>query len=367
MARVKFLKHLKYYAIFTVIILLIVEIGLSIINYFPNGYYTQSPNTSHYYKENPSNYDGISGAYSLSFDALGSRSVSDYSKAKHKLVVFGGSTTICSALSQDKIWTAHLDKKLGDNYWVGNFGKVGNSSNHHLFQFEHILDKPELADVKTVLILVGVNDCRGFLKSKDLYINMSDSDIKKSAFTHLPNSELFFFQRLNLYKISKIAARRIHFLSQPRRPVDYLKKYKSDKVPNTELPDLTDGLNHYERNLKNLIRKAKERKINLIFLTQPTLWQENLAEEYKTLLAARSHYNKTPLYTGKALNELMTAFNKRLISVCNLENIAVIDLQLPKNKTIFYDDMHFNETGAKVVAEKVHTFLKQNNHVFADE
>ncbi|WP_420571742.1 SGNH/GDSL hydrolase family protein [Kordia sp.] len=367
MRRKELFKKIKYYFISTVIILVLAEIILSLSNIFPNDYYTNTPNTSHKYDENPSGIDGISGFYEIAFDALGSRSVSDYSKAAHKIVAFGGSTTICSVLSQEKTWTALLDKKLGGSYWVGNFARSGHSSNHHVLQFQHILDKPELKDAEIALILVGVNDCRGYLISQEKYMYMPELNIKRMAFRHVPNSELPFPKNLTLFKLAKQAEQRISLLTQKRRPIDYLEQFENTSEPLTKLPDLTAGLNHYENNLKKIIAEAKKRNISVIFITQPTIWQKNLSDKYKTLLAARAHYNKTPLYTGEALDEIMTTFNKRLITVCNRYNIPVIDLQLPKNQTIFYDDMHFNEPGAEVVAEKVYRFLKQNNHVLTNE
>ncbi|MHA7057568.1 SGNH/GDSL hydrolase family protein [Aquimarina sp. M1] len=365
--RKNLLKEIIYYGVFTLIILVLAEMILSFSNIFPNDYYTNTPNVRHNYNENPSKIDGISGAYEIAYDSLGSRSVSDYSKATHKIVAIGGSTTICSVLTQEKTWTALLDKKLGDSYWVGNFARSGNSSNHHIVQFQHILDKPELRDTKIVLMLVGVNDCRGYLISPDKYMHMPDVEVKKSAFKHIPNSELPFLRRLTLFKLIKLTTQRIHFYSQPRRPLDYLETYESRIEPITKLPDLRGGLNHYEHNLKKIINEAQKRKISIIFITQPTLWQKNLSDKYKTLLAARSHYNKMPLYTGEALNKIMTIFNKRLMTVGTKYNIPVIDLQLPKNQTIFYDDMHFNESGAEVVAEKVYSFLKLNKHLSTGE
>lgn len=353
-----FLKKLAFSGLIFIIALALVEVILSLLEIYPNDYYTNTPNFSKKINENPNKIDGVSGFYEISYDELGSRSVSDYSKANHKIVAFGGSTTICSVLTQEKTWTALLDKKLGDSYWVGNFARSGNSSNHHVFQFQHILDKPELKDTKIVLMLVGVNDCRGYLLSQDKYINMPASDIKKSAFEHIPKAELSFLRSLTLFKLAKQAKQRILFYSQPRRPVDYLQTHKSQKEPIEILPDLNAGLEHYEHNLKKIIKEAQSRNITLIFITQPTIWKKKLSDQIKILLAARSHYNQTPLYTGEALNKIMTIFNERLISVCNETKTDYIDLKLPKNDTIYYDDMHFNESGAEIVAEKVYQFLK---------
>ncbi|MDO6596409.1 GDSL-type esterase/lipase family protein [Oceanihabitans sp. 2_MG-2023] len=356
--KITFLKKLAFSGLVFIILLVIAEVVLSWFKILPNDYYTNTPNTSQKYNENPSKIDGISGFYEIGYDALGSRSVSDYAKAKHKIVAIGGSTTICSVLTQEKTWTALLDKKLGDSYWVGNFARSGNSSNHHILQLQHLLDKPELKDTKTILMLVGVNDCRGYLIAPDKYMHMPDLEVKKSAFMHIPNSELPFLRKLTLFKLAKKARQRILFLSKPQRPLDYLETFENQTKPITKLPELTDGLNHYEHNLIKIIKETRKRNISIIFMTQPTIWKKNLSDKYKTLLAARAHYNKTPLYTGKALNKIMTIFNKRLMTVCDTYNVPVLDLQLPKNQTIFYDDMHFNESGAEIVAEKVYQFLK---------
>jgi len=357
--KITFLKKIAFSGLVFILLLVLAEVVLSWLKILPDAYYTNTPNTSQKYSENPSKIEGISGFYEIGFDALGSRSVSDYAKATHKIVAIGGSTTICSVLTQEKTWPALLDKKLGNAYWVGNFARSGNSSNHHIVQLQHILDKPELKDTKTVLMLVGVNDCRGYLISPEKYMHMPDLEVKKSAFMHIPNSDLPFLRGLTLFKLLKQTKQKIQFYSQPRRPLDYLKKFENQIEPIAKLPDLTDGLNHYEQNLKKIIKEAQKRNIEIIFITQPTLWKKNLSDKYKTLLAARAHYNKTPLYTGEALHEIMTIFNKRLITVCDTYNIPVLDLQLPKDQTIFYDDMHFNESGAEIVAEKVYQFLKK--------
>ena len=357
--KITFLKKLAFSGLVFILLLVLAEVVLSSLKILPDAYYTNTPNTSQKYSENPSKIEGISGFYEIGYDALGSRSVSDYAKATHKIVAFGGSTTICSVLTQEKTWPALLDKKLGNSYWVGNFARSGNSSNHHLLQFQHILDKPELRDTKTVLMLVGVNDCRGYLIAPDKYMHMPDIEVKQTAFKHIPNAQLPFIRRLTLFKLAKLARQRILFYSRPERPLDYLEKFENQIEPITTLPELTDGLNHYEHNLTKIIKEAQKRNISLIFITQPTIWKKNVSEKHKTLLAARAHYNKTPLYTGEALNKIMTIFNTRLMTVCNTYNIPVLDLQLPKDQTIFYDDMHFNESGAEIVAEKVYQFLKK--------
>ncbi len=58
----------------------------------------------------------------------------------------------------------------------------------------------------------------------------------------------------------------------------------------------------------------------------------------------------------------MDAFNERLLKVCKDEKIHCIDLEkdIPKNLDYFYDDMHFNEKGADLVAEKISNYIEKN-------
>ena len=140
MARKKFLKKLAFSGIFTIILLVLIEIILSFLQIFPDDYYTGTPNSGFTWKINPEEIIGIHQDSEVSYDEFGARSISNYQDATHKIVAFGGSTTACFALTDSKTWTALLDKKMGDSYWVGNFGRPGNSSNHHVLQFKHMLD-----------------------------------------------------------------------------------------------------------------------------------------------------------------------------------------------------------------------------------
>ena len=111
----------------------------------------------------------------------------------------GGSTTACFALTQEKTWTALLEGKLGASYWVGNFGRPGNNSNHHVLQFKQILKKPDLKDAKTVLIMLGVNDFVAYLISSERYVNSTNQELDRLAFQHIPNEDLPFYKKLTLY------------------------------------------------------------------------------------------------------------------------------------------------------------------------
>ena len=59
-------------------------------------------------------------------------------------------------------------------------------------------------------------------------------------------------------------------------------------------------------------------------------------------------------YSPKVLNDALEMYNDRMKTFCSDKPlIKFVDLasQLPKDTSVFYDDCHFNESGARKVAE----------------
>ena len=64
-------------------------------------------------------------------------------------------------------------------------------------------------------------------------------------------------------------------------------------------------------------------------------------------------------YAVEPLAQGMASFNETLIRICQERAVECVDLAsaLPKDATIFYDDAHFNENGARRVAEILAAYL----------
>ena len=62
---------------------------------------------------------------------------------------------------------------------------------------------------------------------------------------------------------------------------------------------------------------------------------------------------------------ILNEFNKRMIKVGKTTKTRVIDLpsMVSHDATLFYDGMHFNEEGARAVADVVADFLIKNEMV----
>jgi hypothetical protein len=130
------------------------------------------------------------------------------------------------------------------------------------------------------------------------------------------------------------------------------------------LPDLEPGLAEFRRNLNTMADLAAAHAVRLIFLTQPTMWRQDLpARETAMLIKGRVAHPRSEggieYYSVKALAEGMARYNQVTLDVCRTRGMECIDLaaKLPKDLSVFYDDEHFNDRGARMVAEIVSDHL----------
>ncbi|MEE9608913.1 MAG: hypothetical protein V3U03_14330, partial [Myxococcota bacterium] len=132
------------------------------------------------------------------------------------------------------------------------------------------------------------------------------------------------------------------------------------------LPELSPALKDYARNIDAIIDAAQARGVRPIFLTQPTLWRPGLSEEARELLwmgAARASPRATkrgqPYYTVEALAEGMRIYNDELLRICRERGVECIDAAatLPQDTSVFWDDAHMTEEGARQLAELVAAYL----------
>ena len=67
-------------------------------------------------------------------------------------------------------------------------------------------------------------------------------------------------------------------------------------------------------------------------------------------------------YSIDALAKGMKMYNETLVKICLKNKIECIDLakQLEKKTSIFWDDMHFTEHGAQMVAKILTDYLAQD-------
>ena len=128
------------------------------------------------------------------------------------------------------------------------------------------------------------------------------------------------------------------------------------------LPDLTIGLKEYNGRILSLSAECRNLEVRCFFMTQPSMYRETLSPEERRLLWAgwvQQADGSLGYVSASELADAVRVFNDGLLLTCQREGLMCFDLAgiIPKNTDAFYDDVHFNENGARLVADAVSSEL----------
>ena len=365
----KFVWGISYVLGVLIFILVSCEIFLRFLIPNAQGYFVYPPHSVFRFVPDPVNTPGIEGVSHFVVNSLGMRADEIPPDAQRRILVFGGSTAIDVYLDQPKMWSHlvqdKLDATLGQpRTWVGNIARPSLATIHNLLEFDRML--PSLPHMDMFINLVGVNDFQLALRSSYLR-NLTLEDHLNWAFTIRPRGR--WRDRLALYRFYE----RIKDWWKRSRNSVVLTEYatgsakwrncrqSAPKQNLVDLPNLDRGLANYRSNLNQLINRSEAYHSPMIFLTQPTLWKEQMTPEAEALLQAGGVGSRTEWCTKKvyyspgALARGMKMFNDVLRDVCDKRKIFCIDLaaRVPKEPRYFFDDMHYSEAGARLVSDIV--------------
>jgi len=374
-------KNILVVALSTLLTLFIAEIALRVIS--PHDQFSSLlPNLDAVQYNRYYNYfPGIDSVFHITVNESGYRSPSTFGLDRYGILTIGGSTTHCVGLSDVDSWPWLLENKLNQNshqkYTVGNIAALGHHSGNHLLQLKHM--EPQFENIKMVLILVGINDFRRFFISDTHYTPTSqDKHLFNRTFLQYPiefaeewyqKTELWLNIRdaRNTYKNIKNSNKN-HDLDEltkryntARQGVDLMvKKYDSSKKTD-ELVDITEAVKDFETNLKEIVSIAHNRNIKPVFITQPTLWNENMSKYEEKIAAYSSPQVNGAFLSPNAMEIGLELFNNKLREISKQDNVELIELalHLPKDTSVFFDDCHFNKSGSAKVASFVYTELTE--------
>ena len=116
-------------------------------------------------------------------------------------------------------------------------------------------------------------------------------------------------------------------------------------------------LEGYRKRLLTLIIMTRRNGIEPVFITQPTLWGDevdSVTGVYLGTLSAPFSLN------GKTYWEVLELYNDVTRSLARIANVLVIDLarKMPKSSLYFYDAFHYTNEGAEKVADILYRELK---------
>ena len=355
--------YIGFIVLFT---LLTAEIGGQF--FFPfkenDRFYIFPPYHSFYYESNSEYTPGVFNNARFQASSLGIRS-DEYEDEENVILVLGGSTGLDQLLDQKFAWPQRVQDKLNASgrvkpVWVGNLSRSSRASKHNIDYFETIV--PYMPKANVILVLVGVNDFQYYLRSsygtytaeQELSFNYSVVP-QNSIWDRIALVRMYDITK-NLYNRSKYAfisgTGGIKMWRDCRQSVD-----GRDLIG--QLADMSEGLSAFRANLNRLVDMADSYGTRLVFITQPTLWREDIGEAEKSMLIAggvgssSDWCEKREYYSVDALMRGMRAFNEVTRAVCDSRSLKCVDLAetLPPRAEFFYDDMHYSEAGADKVAD----------------
>jgi len=314
------------------------------------------------------------GPIEYSVNELGLRGPSNaFDDAEFRILCVGGSTTECRYVTDRKSWPWRLQDELAartsKRIFVGNAGRAGQFSAHHLFQLKHYYLAPKF---DWVILLCGLNDMGPYLRND--YERAREKRVAQVALTRTPfhtfSTRDPYYKRLYLSKllelmITRSRSKRGERVIEQGNSDYWLKKEReirqqavSKGIIKKRPPGLDAALRRYENNLRAIILECRKKNLKLLMLTQPAIYSENMPEELKRRCFFGINSDGFA-YSLDLLGKVLNSYNEVMLRVCKEEAVDCIDLAslLSKDTTTFYDDCHFNISGSAKVTDILTEFF----------
>ncbi len=310
---------------------------------------------------------GISPRVTFSVNALGLRGpLPSSDQDLYRIIAMGGSTTECGALDDTETWPYLLMQQLnrmqkGRAVWVGNAGVSGLTTVDHLWCLR---ERPILRKADLLVFLIGINDLEAALEFGGASTQHVLEFKARSFLDHAPPGRSpigGFFRRTWLFAATRSAIMNVKGRLKARqenasmpRPIDQARLRAAGPI--LPIPDLRVCLKEYAQRVHSLGNECRTRNLRCAFLTQPAMWRPDLPREDQRLLWFGRVGNKGRVFGYAPVPELaqaMDAYNQTLLTVCGHDRLECYDLasSIPRDTTAFYDDVHFNVGGARMVAD----------------
>jgi len=283
-----------------------------------------------------------------------------------RIAVVGGSAVECGALREDKRLTAVLQSRLSGELKdrkiiVYNMGADAQDTRSFLATTAQLAVKLNL---DYIVFLIGGTD----LFQATHFDLLNDTE----SFVIIDPAEKNLQARLKWWATRFQIVRRMRQISKTFFARDDRPYFLDGSRPLSELPLLTaktptisqKALDDYELNLKSLEGIAAAHHIKAIFVTEPALWKKSMtkAEIDVDWLGVLSRDGKIYRLRGEDSANLLDQLNERTMDVCRREQIRCLDLagKMARTFEYFYDSVHFNESGARYVAEQMGNIVLQD-------
>ena len=278
-------------------------------------------------------------------------------------VVVTGSREAGSEYLDDSQDLAHLlmvdfNAQSGGTLWAAS-AAIGHNTRDYLAVIDTL---PVFRRVQMLVFLIGTGDLQDNLSREGA---TTDDALEVSAGNYLnwlraPTT----LTRSALYRFLAPAINRILPPEQGWNYDEFLVKYRklrqqSQIVP---LPDLQAGISEYRKGILGLNAECQKLDLRCLFLTEPTMWRDNLNESEQELLfmGAIGPAESPRGYASIGdLAQAMSRYNNTLLDTCSRQGLECYDLaaHVPKDTSAMFDDCEYNEGGARQVANLLSSYL----------
>jgi hypothetical protein len=202
---------------------------------------------------------------------------------------------------------------------------------------------------RVALYLVGVNDLALSLASRLRNVD-PDPGWRWALYRHSRLIQILHHWYLVLFRGAVHVQDAVRLFEFRRMPV----AEPSDDELVTLLPELPE----FEGNVRALIRLCHQANVQPIFMTQP-LWPE---DTLRWRAVEGSFYwakDTSRRLSAATYARMMTVYNRRLLAICQSENVACFDLarSMPHDDRYYEDLAHFTPEGCARVARLVADYL----------
>jgi lysophospholipase L1-like esterase len=291
-------------------------------------------------------YRGITGWQHLTTDAEGfrvTRPIRYDQAAGYRIFVVGGSTTEQILLDDHKTWTAELERQLnadGQDVQVINTGVSGLRARHHVATLEHI----SALHPSMVVFVMGAND----------WIHHIFERFDSSAAPPPPAwREKLSLRHSPLGTLLTRSARGWFPSPQANRhseaPRYDERRHSLERQPaHTFFPDRVSD--EYSLALTRLGEICHRANFGCVFVDQPHGYQASANAEYRASFWMTPPYRPYTL-TFDSLVSLARLYNETSLTFAKRNGFATCAVadRIDPSFASFYDDMHFNESGAKMM------------------
>src|ERR1043166_2993450 len=277
-----------------------------------------------------------------------------------RIFMVGGSTTECMYIDDanaiNRVLQNELNKHPGNvTFKVHVAAKSGDAIDDPCSMIVHriVQLQPDM-----IVLLAGINDLTRSINNYD-YLH------------YVQPEPLDRFRYLKYLATESQIVRRLYFLfNRPAQNVtqvfqtiqlhsEFREKVRlCNSLPvSSERPRVDTSA--YLTNLKSIAGVAQSHGIKLVLMTQQTTWNgpenANLKEWHWILCRSGKRYRED------FMEEALTSLNDLTRQVASQYSIPLYDLSrtMPKSRDFFYDDVHFNDRGARETAAGLAALISQ--------